>query len=98
IPNAQFDPRVKSGRWDGVIKLYDRRNHQMYLGLFIYLVDFLEKQQYTYSLDPALIPDQSDFLNSDDIDGLIESIAPKAKDGSLLTPYDYQHEAIEHML
>lgn len=45
-PNAKFDPRVKARTWDGIIRLYNRRDCTLYIGLLKTLKDFAEEREY----------------------------------------------------
>lgn len=96
VDNAQYDPRVKSGRWDGIKRLYNRTHKRMYNGLLYELVKFLTKQEYTFTIDPELIP-TSDVKRQDIIDLCNELIKPHDK-GEPIEPYDYQFDAVEYML
>ncbi len=99
IPNAKHDPRVKKGHWDGIKKLYDRRTGKIYLGLLLELLEFCDKQGFSVDLDPALIPDDEDALDFEDVQHLVESfIQPKDKNGNLIEVYDYQYDAVLYML
>lgn len=48
VPGAKYMPAVKSGRWDGVIRLFDRRNHQIYRGLLPKVIGWLTNSGYTF--------------------------------------------------
>lgn len=53
IPNSTFMKRKRKG-WDGKLRLLDRRNGHMYIGLLSDLVSFLTKRNYTYVIDSNL--------------------------------------------
>ncbi len=50
IPNARFNPKVKAGVWDGVIKLFNVNNHTIYIGLLNDLKTFLDSMGYDYEV------------------------------------------------
>lgn len=96
IPDAKHDPRVKKGIWDGVKKLYNRKNKRMPTGLLLSLVSFLDKQGYTYDIDPKLLPE--DGITKDEIRDIVKDLINPHKGGEPIDPYDYQIEAVEYML
>lgn len=95
-PNAQYDPRVKSGKWDGIKRLYHRRYKRMYTGLLLELVKFLKKQGYTVFIDPDLIP--SSAISNEEIEDIIKEVINPHDEGKPLVPYDYQYDSIHYML
>ncbi len=91
IQNKQHDPRVKKGQWDGIIKLFNRQTKKLYVGLLNELIMFLEKQEYTFELDPNLLPDMDEAFLEEDLDNVIkELIKPVNDEGEPLDLYDYQ--------
>jgi superfamily II DNA or RNA helicase len=48
VPNAKFMPQYKRKLWDGTIKLFSPANGEIYVGLYDYLVEWLESRDYTY--------------------------------------------------
>jgi len=48
VPNAKFMPQYKRKLWDGKIKLFSPADGQIYVGLYDYLVDWLEAREYSY--------------------------------------------------
>jgi superfamily II DNA or RNA helicase len=96
IPDAKHDPRVKKGIWDGIKKLYNRKTKRMPIGLLVSLIAFLEKCDYTYDIDPNLLPD--DGITKDEIADVVSYLVKPHKGGEPIEPYDYQIEAVEYML
>lgn len=97
VKNAEHDPRYIRNKWDGMKRLYDRRSHRMYSGLLVQLLEFCEKQGFTYHIDPDLVNVNDDVLEDEDIDHLIELFNPH-DDGNPITPYDYQRFAFKHAM
>lgn len=97
IQNAQHDPLVKKGVWDGVKKLYNRQTKKLYVGLLLDLLQLCHTKGWSFHVDEKLIPDLTDNLNDEDIQGLIEFINPHS-DGIRIEPYDYQVEALKYQL
>ena len=84
VDNAKFDPRVRAGRWDGIKRLYNRKHHRMYCGLLIELVKFLNKQGYSYHIDPDLLSQSS--ISKEEISEIInEVIKPHNNGESIVT-------------
>lgn len=96
VDNAQYDPRVKSGRWDGIKRLYNRTHKRMYSGLLFELVKFLSKQEYSFKIDPELLA-VSD-VKRDDVITLCKDLIKPHDGGKPIEPYDYQYDAVEYML
>lgn len=96
VANAQFDPRVKYGRWDGIKRLYNRKTKRMHCGLLYELLKLADKQGWKTNIDPTLMPD-AEQLEDEDLDELIKFINPHT-DGNPIDPYDYQREAVKYML
>lgn len=97
IPNAKHDPRVKKGQWDGIKKLYNRRDKKMYVGLLYQLIKFCDKKNWSYTIDDRLIPDDT-TITQDEIKDLCETFIKPHSKGEPIEPYDYQLEAVEYML
>lgn len=53
VPGAKFMPAYKKG-WDGKLRLFNKRNNRLYLGLFSELIAFLKQTQYTFLADNSL--------------------------------------------
>jgi superfamily II DNA or RNA helicase len=50
VPGAKYMPAVKRRYWDGKIRLYSPGTGEIYVGLYDYLTDYLEKRGYEYSI------------------------------------------------
>lgn len=46
VPNAKYDPRVKTGRWDGYIRLFSLAKRQIYCGLLDQIKEFAKENDY----------------------------------------------------
>lgn len=91
-PNAQFDQRFQRGNWDGMIHLFNKQNKTLYAGLFIPLLDFLDKVGLPYDLDDKLLEMPNDFTSEDILN--LGDVIPVSSGGNDITPYDYQSEAV----
>jgi len=97
VANAQFDPRVKRGVWDGIKKLYNRRDKKMYVGLLYQLLELCDQKSWSVDVDPALSPNE-DVLDSNDVLHIIDSVIQPHDNGQSLNLYDYQVEAVQYMM
>lgn len=96
VDNAKFDPRVRSGRWDGIKRLYNRRYKRMYCGLLLELLKFLNHQGYSYEIDPLLL--KIGNMELEDLRNIVEEVIQPFDKGKKLKLYDYQEEAVLHQL
>jgi superfamily II DNA or RNA helicase len=96
IPGAEFDPRVKYGKWDGIKRLYNRKTSRMYVGLLFQLLKVAEAKGWSTYVDPDLMP-SAETLEEEDLQQLVELFNPHSK-GEPIDLYDYQSEAILHMM
>lgn len=96
IPNAQFDPRVKAKKWDGYIRLYSTYKKTIYKGLLTSVLKYAVKQKYTVDLDPSLRLDMR--FNREELEQLVVDFIKPHDKGKPITPYDYQYDAVNHML
>lgn len=89
VPNYQFMPAFKNRIWDGKIRLYDIRNHTLYIGLKKELEDFckLRDYHYTYSFDEL-----DDIISKEDTYKFIQTLDHK------LEERDYQLMAVHKSL
>ena len=55
VPGAKFMPAVRKKIWDGKIKLYNLKNHTIYLGLLIPLLKWARTHEIQVSLDAELM-------------------------------------------
>jgi hypothetical protein len=92
VPNAKFMPQYKRRLWDGKIKLFSPADGQIYVGLYDYLVDWLDSREYTYEDKENKfygLPKESNELIS--APGIVDYVK------SLNIPFkvrDYQYTAI----
>lgn len=97
IPNARHDPRVKKGHWDGVKRLFNRRDKKMYLGLLLQLLSLCEEKGWDVDLDPRLLP-SDETIDKSDILYLCNELIKPHSNGNPIVPHDYQLDAVEYMM
>ena len=94
VPGYKFMPAYKNRMWDGKIRLYDLRKKTLYCGLFDYVKEFAEARGYGIQVENNTVYGRPDILEKPDIKGLLENLKLTAG-GSIITPRDYQLEALE---
>jgi len=63
VPGAKFMPQYKSRVWDGKIRLYSPGTGEIYVGLYDYLIEYLENKGYEYVIQHSKfygIPNETD--------------------------------------
>jgi superfamily II DNA or RNA helicase len=96
VANAQFDPRVRAGRWDGVKRLYNRTHKRIHKGLLFEVLKFCKKLDYKVSVDPSLLPKPG--ISMKDLVEITETFIQPHDKQKPIKPYDYQYSAVHHML
>tara|TARA_B100000029_G_C17586152_1_gene961179 strand:- start:1617 stop:3086 length:1470 start_codon:yes stop_codon:yes gene_type:complete len=51
VPGAKYMPAVKRRYWDGKIRLYSPGTGELYVGLYDYLLHYLEEKGYHYTVE-----------------------------------------------
>ena len=92
VPNAKFMPSVKNRFWDGKVRLFSIKTHQIYIGLLPYVDEFCRERGYDF-----------DGLGILNVIGAPEFTHPQAFLDHLnlpehITPRDYQMEAWEESI
>lgn len=95
IENRQFNPSVRYGKWDGIIRLFNRRTNLMYIGLHDKLIEVLK--QHGHSFRSTVSIGGGDLTNNDLLSVIRENI-PVSTEGVTIEPYPYQLDAIRHMV
>ena len=95
VPGAKFMPAVRKKIWDGKIKLYNLKNHTIYLGLLIPLLKWARTHEIQVSLDAELM-DHHD-ISLVDVTAFAKEINPTSQ-GQAIEVRDYQLDAITHAI
>lgn len=90
-PGAKYDPRVRQGRWDGKIRLLDRRKGTLYAGLAHRVVDICRHKGIDLVWTP---PKQSSHWSPDEVDAFVRYLGLPEK----YTPRDYQLAAFRRAM
>ena len=54
VPGYKFMPAFRNKIWDGKIRLFNRQNHSLYIGLLGYLQTFCNERDYELEIDDEL--------------------------------------------
>jgi superfamily II DNA or RNA helicase len=96
VPNAKFMPAYKKRLWDGTIKLFSPADGQIYVGLYDYLVEWLNIREYSYEDKNnkfyGLPKESNDLITAPGIADYIKSLNIPFK------VRDYQYTAIYQAL
>ena len=90
IPNAQFSPAYKQGRWDGNISFYDDKYHTLPIGMLYEFFKFCNHYHYEYQFDFD-VGELFNNISSDTIEKMIEHLLKDTK----YTLRDYQFDAVK---
>ena len=92
VPEAKYlQKRKRYRRWDGKIRLYSPGTGELYVGLYPYLIEWLQKMGYDYKIE------DSEYGDPDEFDANISQETVKSFVRSLGLPFkarDYQLAAI----
>ena len=92
VPEAKYlQKRKRYRRWDGKIRLYSPGTGELYVGLYPYLTEWLQKMGYDYKVE------DSEYGDPDEFDASISQETVKSFVRSLGLPFkarDYQLGAI----
>lgn len=83
----------KNKKWDGLIRLYNKRNNRLYAGLINILAIFCKKNSLSLEIDPLLIK-INEVKESDILEWIMTDLKPTTDLGDKLIPYDYQIDAL----
>lgn len=83
--------------WNGIIKLYDLRNHQMMIGLLVDLLELADKKKWSYAIDPDLVPEDDEYVSLDDVKTFVEQLQPHHNKVPI-KPHLFQLEAIQYIM
>ena len=93
VPNYEFTPAYKNKKWDGKIRLFNVYSRKLYIGLLDYLVQFAKDRKY--AIEHEIVNDHQ--VTVDGVSNMISELSIESR-GKLITPYDYQIDAITHAI
>lgn len=95
VDGYKFMPAYKNKVWDGKIRLFNRMNYELPVGLYHYLKSFSKDRGYTIDIEdgPVGYPDDKDSIDPKQLYEFINSLNLHSR-GEPIAPRDYQFEAI----
>lgn len=99
VPGYKFMPAYRNKVWDGKIRLFDIRTHELYAGLYAYVKEFasVEGRDYAIELEHDNYYGYPETTEEVDMSFLNKFTLTDNK-GDKIEPRDYQIRAIEHGL
>lgn len=94
VPGAQFQPRVKEGFWDGIIRMVDSRGVTG-IGLASYIVKWCKTFGYSCSVEPDIL--DKNPIERAEFKTWLDSLNITAK-GTKISPYWYQEDSVYHAI
>jgi superfamily II DNA or RNA helicase len=96
VEGAKFTPAYKHGLWNGTIRLLNAGTRNIYAGLFYHILEFAAQAGYTVEYDEDVHP----VVDNDRaiIEKYIADVLRLHSAGNPITVYDYQVDAIKHIL
>ena len=100
VPGARFTPKFKARLWDGKVRLYSLIRKTLYVGLYQYLVEFCNRNEYELTFRETEEYPKLGNVNDyaiEDIAEFVSKLRLYAR-GQPIEARDYQIEAIHHAL
>ena len=88
IPNKEFNPKFKHGRWNGSISFYHVANHTLPAGLLEPLKGFCKQFNYTYEIED--LPSDHEVLTPQETKEFAESVIMNPD----IKPYSHQLKSL----
>ena len=95
FPDPKF-VQNKWSKWDGVIRLFDKRSQKLYCGLIESIYKFAKSRNYKIHVDPLLMIKED--IDIHELERFIKLEFDPHSDGKPINPYDYQIDAIHKSL
>ena len=78
VPGAKFMPQYKKKVWDGKIRLYSPGTGEIYVGLYDYLLEYLDQKGYEYSIKDSKffgIPnEEEEYVSPESVASFVRSL------------------------
>ena len=95
VPGFKYMPAYKNKMWDGKIRLYNIVTGEIYMGLFPYIEEYLEKNGVGYDLEEGLRSERE--VAGSVVQGFVRGLRPTLN-GRRIKVRDYQIDAIAHAI
>lgn len=97
VPGYKFNPKYKSGQWDGYIRLFNLGRRTIYSGLWKNIVAWCESREYTYELMTQkhyLAPGSTAGIDMDTVKAYMDSLELHGG-GKRIAIRDYQVQGVQ---
>ena len=78
VPGAKFMPQYKKKVWDGKIRLYSPGTGEIYVGLYDYLLEYLDQKGYEYAIKDSKffgIPnEEEEYVSPESVASFVRSL------------------------
>jgi superfamily II DNA or RNA helicase len=78
VPGAKFMPQYKKKVWDGKIRLYSPGTGEIYVGLYDYLLEYLDQRGYEYAIKDSKffgIPnEEEEYVSPESVASFVRSL------------------------
>ena len=78
VPGAKFMPQYRKKVWDGKIRLYSPGTGEIYVGLYDYLLEYLDQKGYEYAIKDSKyfgIPnEEEDYVSPESVASFVRSL------------------------
>tara|TARA_A200000159_G_scaffold58076_1_gene53576 strand:+ start:8693 stop:10153 length:1461 start_codon:yes stop_codon:yes gene_type:complete len=78
VPGAKFMPQYKKRVWDGKIRLYSPGTGEIYVGLYDYLLEYLDQKGYEYAIKDSKffgIPnEEEEYVSPESVASFVRSL------------------------
>lgn len=88
VPGYKFMPKYKEKIWDGQIRLLNRRDGTLYIGLIEYIREFAKNYEHTLEIDKRLLKET--IIEKKDIVKFVEGLDIRNESGEIITPWQHQ--------
>lgn len=92
-PGYKYMPAYKSGKWDGMTRLFNIRNNELPVGLFDYLKEFVKPRNYSLEIEHDGVYGHPEASNNTSYGELVDFIKSLNTPG-FIEEKDYQYNAI----
>ena len=78
VPGAKFMPQYRKKVWDGKIRLYSPGTGEIYVGLYDYLLEYLDQKGYEYAIQDSkffgLPNEEEEYVSPESVASFVRSL------------------------
>ena len=95
VDGYKFMPKFQMKQWDGKIRIFQAHRGILPYGLTVKAIEFAEKRNYEIDLSPEIVNDK---IPRQEIIDFIDTLVLTSDKNEIITPRDYQINAIVHTI